>query len=271
MNEVLKRIENWFAQRNKVLVAFSGGVDSCLVAYLARKYLGRENAIAVISKSPSLKKKDLDTAREFCKRYDIKLEEIVTNELENPDYQRNPINRCYFCKSTLYGDLEELIVTRHPDYDVLNGNNFSDVGDYRPGLKAARQYNVYSPLAECEVEKSEVRSLARHFELFTWDKPASPCLSSRFPYGETITIEKLRMVEDAENILNEYGFNDVRIRFINKSARIEVPSESLDKLRDVYAEIAPRIMHLGFRGCSIDEEGLISGKLNREIKHVRQS
>ena len=271
MKEALTKLEGWFKRRQKVLIAFSGGVDSCLVAFLARKFLDKENAVAVISTSPSLKKKDLDIAREFCHRYDIHLEEIVTKELENPDYQRNPINRCYFCKSTLYSDLDDLINTHYHGYDVLNGNNISDNGDYRPGMEAARKYNAYSPLAECNIQKSDVRELAKHFDLFTWDKPASPCLSSRFPYGESITIEKLKMVEDAEEILNEYGFNDVRVRFIDKSAKIEVPDQQLEKLKLVITEVKPRILDLGFERCHIDEEGLVSGKLNRGIAHVKQN
>ena len=271
MDELLLRLEDWFKQRGKVIVAFSGGVDSCLVIFLARKFLGKDNAIAVISKSASLKTRDLEIARKFCDMYDIQLKEIKTREMEDPEYLRNPINRCYFCKTNLYSELEEIITSQYPDYDILNGNNLSDNGDYRPGMEAATKYNAYSPLSECKIEKSDVRALAKHFDLFTWDKPASPCLSSRFPYGESITFEKLKMVEEAEDILNEFGFNDVRVRYIDKSAKIEVPDHLLEKLNQDFKDVESKILNLGFENCYIDEEGLISGKLNRGITHVKQN
>ncbi|MFC2126454.1 ATP-dependent sacrificial sulfur transferase LarE [Bacteroidota bacterium] len=271
MDDLLKRLEDWFKQKDKVIVAFSGGVDSCLVIFLARQFLGKENAVAIISKSASLKSRDLKIARKFCDLYDIRLEEITTKEMEDPDYLRNPINRCFFCKTNLYSELEGMIATQYPDYTILNGNNFSDNGDYRPGMEAARNYNAYSPLAECKIEKSDVRTLAKHFNLFTWDKPASPCLSSRFPYGESITFEKLRMVEEAEDILNEYGFNDVRVRYMEKSAKIEVPDHLLEDLKKIFNDVELKILNLGFEKCYIDEEGLVSGKLNRGIDHVKQN
>jgi uncharacterized protein len=223
----------------------------------------------VISNSASLKSRDLEIAREFCTRYDINLEEIDAREMEDPNYQINPTNRCYFCKTALYTMLEDLIAERYPGYTMLNGTNFSDHGDYRPGLEAAREHRVRSPLSECELEKTDVRALARNLNLFTWDKPASPCLSSRFPYGETITLKKLRMVEDAENLLNDYGFDDIRVRHLGKQAKIEVPAPMIEQLKKIYEEIEPQILELGFESCSMDEEGLVSGKLNREIIHVR--
>ena len=271
MNELLQSLKDWFKQKEKVIVAFSGGVDSCLVIFLARKFLGKDNAIAVISKSASLKHRDLEIARKFCEMYDIKLEEITTREMEDPDYLKNPINRCFFCKTNLYSELDEMIVRRYPEHVILNGNNLSDNGDYRPGMEAAKNHNAYSPLAECKVEKSDVRALAKYFDLFTWDKPASPCLSSRFPYGESITFEKLKMVEEAEEILYDHGFNDVRVRYMDKSARIEVPNQSLEDLKKIFSEIESKILNLGFEKCYIDEEGLVSGKLNRGITHVKQN
>lgn len=265
----LTRLGKWFETIEKAVIAFSGGVDSCLVVYLSRYFLGKENVIAVISNSASLKSRDLEIAREFCTRYDINLEEIDAREIEDPNYQINPTNRCYFCKNALYSMLENLIAERYPGHTMLNGTNFSDHGDYRPGLEAASEHLVRSPLSECELEKRDVRALARHLNLFTWDKPASPCLSSRFPYGETITLKKLRMVEDAENLLNDYGFEDIRVRHLGKQARIEVPASRIAHLKEIYGEIEPKILELGFESCSMDEEGLVSGKLNREIIHVR--
>ncbi len=269
MKELLQKLKNWYAQQNKVIIAFSGGVDSCLVVYLARQYIGKENVMAVISDSASLKSKDLEIAHKFCSRYDINLEVINTMEIEDPNYRINPVNRCYFCKTALYTMLEDLILQKYPGHTILNGNNKSDQGDYRPGLEAAREHEVRSPLAECGIEKSDVRNLAKYFDLFTWDKPASPCLSSRFPYGETITLKKLRMVEEAENILNEYGFKEVRVRHYGDHAKIEVPDHLIGKLKEQYTEIEPMVLNLGYRHCSIDDEGLVSGKLNRVINDVR--
>ncbi|MBR9998092.1 MAG: ATP-dependent sacrificial sulfur transferase LarE [Cyclobacteriaceae bacterium] len=270
MDELIGKLKNWFMDHSKVAIAFSGGVDSCLVVYLSRYFLGRENVIAVISNSASLKSRDLETARKFCQTYDVYLEEIDAREIEDPNYVINPVNRCYFCKSALYSMMDSMVAGKYPHHSILNGNNLTDQGDYRPGLEAAAEHRVKSPLAECGLEKSDVRALAKYFNLFTWDKPASPCLSSRFPYGETITLNKLRMVEDAENILNDFGYEDVRVRHYGKTAKIEVPANRIDRIKKHFGQIEPLILGIGFDQCTIDEEGLVSGKLNREIVYVRQ-
>jgi uncharacterized protein len=272
MNEIrvddnLLALENWYKSRSKVLIALSGGVDSCLVAYTARKWLGKQNAIAVISNSASLKAKDLEDAKAFCSSYDIKLEIVDAKEINDPNYASNPIDRCYFCKTALYDELFKLVESKYKGYQILNGNNFSDFGDYRPGLKAADEHKVLSPLADTKFTKEDIRLVAKHFDIFVWDKPASPCLSSRFPYGESITIEKLRMVEEAENTLNDYGFEDVRVRYMNHNAKIEVPHNELDRLYPIMEEISMKFKLLGFREINVDVEGLISGKLNRAINN----
>lgn len=260
----LHKLESWFADCRRGVVAFSGGVDSCLVAFLARKFLGKDNSLAVISASPSLKQRDLNLAQEFCERFDISLEIIHTREIENPDYYSNPVNRCYFCKHTLYEELQE-IAEKYPGCRVLNGQNLDDLGDYRPGLKAAREFRVYQPLSECGLNKYDVRDLAHYFALPTWDKPASPCLSSRIPYGQQVSLEKLRRIESAENLLNTHGFDNVRVRHLENTARIEVPSERVAEVKREFERILPEILALGFAQCEIDEEGLVSGKLNRAI------
>jgi uncharacterized protein len=258
-------IELWFKQINgKVVVAFSGGVDSCLVTYLARKYLGKENTLAVISASPSLKKIDLEIAIRFCKENDINIKIIETKELDDPNYFTNPINRCYFCKTSLYIELKS-ISARFPDAKIINGQNYDDFGDYRPGIKAAKEFDVLTPLADCKLTKSDVRNMAEYFNLSTWDKPASPCLSSRIPYGEEVTAQKLKRIEFAENILNEYGFNVIRVRNFNNTAKIEVPIDRINDLVKIKEEIKSKIIQIGFSSCEIDMEGLVSGKLNREI------
>lgn len=261
-----KKLEGWFSEIYDAVIALSGGIDSSLVAYVSRKTLGKDHTIAVISTSASLKARELESARLFCKQYDINLTEIDTNELENKLYRQNPVNRCFYCKTALYNKLEQLILTKYKGYSILNGNNFSDLGDYRPGLRAAEDYRVLSPLAICGFRKEDIRKLARHYGLPNWDKPASPCLSSRFPYGEGITIEKLKRVELAEDILNDHGFNNVRVRSLGNSAKIEVPSHRIPELISRFDEIKQRIISSGFENCEIDNEGLVSGKLNRKIK-----
>jgi uncharacterized protein len=265
MEVKLSQVEGWFAQNcNKAIVAFSGGVDSCLVAFLARKYLGKANMHAVIADSPSLKRKDLEIAKAFCVEQDIALDIIQTKEMENPNYAANPVDRCYFCKFTLYDELA-LIAEKYPDSSILNGQNYDDLGDYRPGIKAAKEFRVLKPLADCSFTKIDIRQMAQHFHLSTWDKPASPCLSSRIPYGQEVTVEKLRQIEEAENMLNALGFEEVRVRHFGETAKIEVPNVQVALLRKHKKTIKNNLLDIGFKVCEIDEEGLVSGKLNRAI------
>ncbi|MBN2347621.1 MAG: ATP-dependent sacrificial sulfur transferase LarE [Bacteroidales bacterium] len=262
-----QKLGAWFRLHPKVVVALSGGVDSCLVAYLSRKFLGKKNSIAVISASASVKQKDLDVARKFSVLYDIQLIETDAGEIRDPNYTKNPINRCFYCKSALYAKLKKIVDLHYPSFEVINGNNFSDLGDYRPGLKAAENFSALSPLAECGLDKNDIRKLAKHYKLFVWDKPASPCLSSRFPYGESISKEKLKQIERSEDLLNSFGFDDVRVRYIKNIAKIEVPNEQIKKLQDKISAISSEFKKFGFENCVIDQEGLISGKLNRNIKN----
>lgn len=261
----LQLLEEWFRGRKGSIIAFSGGIDSSLLLFLARKWQGRERAIGVISKSESLKTKDFELARSFSELFDIQMEVIETKELEDERYNTNPINRCFFCKDHLYGDLQ-VIRDRYPGYEVLNGTNTDDYTDYRPGMKAADKYDVFSPLARCKVTKEEIREIARYFKLPNWDKPASPCLSSRIPYTHPITKKKLVEVERAENLLNDFGFNDVRVRHYGDHGRVEVPAEDVPRLMEMKEKVISDIKGAGFQNVVIDEEGLVSGKLNRVIK-----
>lgn len=260
----LSALENWFNKHKGSIVAFSGGIDSTLVLYLARKFQGKENAIGVISNSESLKQKDFDWAQNFCADNDIVLEIIKTQELTDVRYNQNPINRCFFCKEHLFSDISQ-ICKKYEDFNVLSGTNFDDLGDYRPGIDAAKQYEVLSPMVDCEITKDELRQIAHYFNISNWDKPASPCLSSRIPYNHLVTVEKLKQIEAAEDILNTYGFNDVRVRHYGTYGKIEVLQSDLEKLTIVQDEVVEKITSLGFERCEIDTEGLISGKMNRAI------
>ncbi|WP_299582548.1 ATP-dependent sacrificial sulfur transferase LarE [uncultured Sunxiuqinia sp.] len=263
----LNLLEKWYSERKGSIVAFSGGIDSTLVLFLARKFQGKDNAIGVISNSESLKTKDFELAQSFCQDFDIHLEIIKTEELSDLRYNQNPENRCYFCKEHLFHDLQT-IQQKYPAFDVLSGTNQDDLGDYRPGLQAAAKYQVLSPMTDCQISKEELRQIARYFELPNWDKPASPCLSSRIPYNHQITREKLQQVEAAENYLNEMGFRDVRVRHYGDYAKVEVQPSEIQKLLILEKEVVEKIAAFGFQEVQIDKEGLVSGKLNRALKGI---
>ncbi|MEM9141530.1 MAG: ATP-dependent sacrificial sulfur transferase LarE [Bacteroidota bacterium] len=260
----LAAIRRHFQQYQGTITAFSGGIDSTLVLFLSRRFLGREKAIGVISNSASLKEKEYRFAVDFCLENDIILETIATPELNDPDYTSNPANRCYFCKTHLYRLLAQ-VRKRYPDYTLLNGTNKDDFSDYRPGLQAADEYGIVSPLALLGCTKAEVRRLAKHLGIPIWKKPASPCLSSRIPYGNVVTSHKLKQIEQAENLLNHYGFNEVRVRHYGETCSLEVPLTEIAQLRQKFETLRPFLKKIGFKACSISEEGLVSGKLNRDL------
>lgn len=265
MNSQYNDLRNWFSEQEGILTALSGGVDSCLVAWTARQFLPKEKAIAVIGDSPSLKRRDLKIATSFCNEHDIHYVIIKPGELDNPNYASNPVDRCFWCKSSLYTAMNLLRERDYPDFVLVNGTNKSDLGDYRPGLKAADKYNAYSPLADCGMNKEDIRSMAREAGLKVWDKPASPCLSSRFPYGTAISLSKLSQVEKAEELLSHLGFKDMRVRYLGEKARIEVPTSQLPRLKGRIQRITSEFNAYGFSSVEIDEEGLVSGKLNRVL------
>lgn len=268
LNPILKEkihlLETWFRQRKGSLIAFSGGIDSTLVLYLARKFQGRANAIGVISNSESLKNKDFNLAQSFCEEFDIQLRVIKTNELSDSNYSQNPINRCFYCKDHLFHDLQEM-KKEYLGFEILSGTNYDDLGDYRPGIDAAKKNLVLSPLVDCKLTKEEIREIARHFNLPNWNKPASPCLSSRIPYNQAVTLEKLKQIEAAEDLLNSYGFEDVRVRHFGTFGKIEVQKNDLEKLLSIKDIVIGEIKKIGFARMEIDEEGLVSGKMNRVL------
>lgn len=266
MTDIPQKLESWFADCSFALCAFSGGVDSSLVAWLANYFLGPDRNLAVISASPSLKLSDLDEAKDFALEHGIPLQIIETQEMLNPNYHLNPVNRCFFCKQTLYQELESLAAAHKPCW-VLNGTNIDDLGDYRPGLEAARQFEVRSPLAECGMSKEDVRDLAQTLKLSCWNKPAAPCLSSRIPYGQRVTLSKLRRIEKAEAWLKAEGFEVCRVRHEEPlTAHVEVEQDRIQDLTRIQASLNNAFNQFGFTAVRLDEEGFISGKLNRYLK-----
>lgn len=264
----IDQLKEWLGSETGSVIAFSGGIDSSLLLFLSRLFQGKEKSIAVISKSESLKTRDYELAVDFCKQYDIILEVVETKELEDERYNENPVNRCFFCKDHLYSDLQQVLL-KYPGFRVLNGTNIDDHGDYRPGLEAAVKYKVHSPLADCKISKEEIRQIAAFYKLPNHDKPASPCLSSRIPYNHKITRKKLVEIEKAENFLNDAGFRDVRVRHYGDFGRIEVKPEDIDRLILIKDSVIQQIREMGFERVEIDEEGLVSGKMNRVLPHLK--
>ena len=246
-----------------VAVAFSGGVDSVVVAKAAQLALG-ELAIAVTGVSDSLAAGELDQARDVARLIGIRHETISTSEFANSAYVQNAPDRCYHCKTELYTQLEGL-AERFCVAVVVNGANLDDAGDYRPGMQAATEHSVRSPLVECGFTKADVRALALHWDLPVWDKPASPCLSSRVAYGEEVTPERLRMIDAAERFLRAEGLRTVRVRYHKGDlARLEVPAEAIATLCEPERRelLARHLKSLGFKFITLDLEGFRSGSLN---------
>src|SRR5438309_6155179 len=244
-------------------VAFSGGIDSTVVAKAAQLALG-DRAVAVTADSPSVPRSELEDARRLAQQIGIRHRIVSTEEFGDPDYVRNDGTRCYYCKSELYGRIETLL----PELGVnviCSGANLDDQGDYRPGLKAAAEHAVRHPLQEAGFTKADVRALARDWDLPTWDKPASPCLSSRLAPGVEVTHERTRRVEEAEIYLRSLGYRECRVRLHqDELARIEVPVAELSRLAEpkVREELVRRFKELGFKYISLDLEGFRSGSLN---------
>jgi pyridinium-3,5-biscarboxylic acid mononucleotide sulfurtransferase len=244
-------------------VALSAGVDSTLVAKAAVLALG-DRAVAVTGVSPSLPAGELDEAKRLAARIGIRHEVIATEELDNEDYTRNAPDRCYHCKTELYDQMTG-VAERLGVAMLVNGANLDDLGDYRPGMTAATEHQVRSPLVECGITKAEVRQLAQHWNLPVWDKPAAPCLSSRIAYGEAVTPERLAMIDRAEQYLRSCGLRTVRVRYHRGDlARLEVPLEAVAPLchpptRDA---VVAHLRSLGFRYVTLDLEGFRSGSQN---------
>ncbi|HEX6505370.1 MAG TPA: ATP-dependent sacrificial sulfur transferase LarE [Terriglobales bacterium] len=257
-----RKLESRLLSLGRTLIAYSGGVDSAFLAYMARRVLG-SNALAVIADSPSLARTQLADAVAFAREQGFPLEIISTHELERPDYVRNDGSRCFHCKDELFDMLEQLRQSRGFD-TIAYGVNLDDQGDFRPGQRAARNHGVAAPLLDAGLTKSDIRELARAAGLRVWDKPASACLSSRIEYGRPVTPDALRTVEQGEDALRALGFRQFRVRHHGEIVRLEIASEEMPRALTpkMAAEFARIFRALGFQFVTLDLEGFRSGSMN---------
>jgi len=269
--EKLEQLKELFTEMEQALIAYSGGVDSTLVAKIAYDVLG-DRVLAVTAVSPSLLPEELEDAKIQAATIGISHKIVQTQEMDNPNYTSNPVNRCYFCKSELHDTLKPLALELGYPY-VVDGVNADDLHDYRPGIQAAKERGARSPLAEIGVTKAEVRQISQQLGLPWWNKPAQPCLSSRFPYGEEITIAKLQRVGRAEIYLRNLGWQNLRVRSEGDTARIEL---SPDKIKDFVSNtdlptLVSAFQTWGFIYVTLDLEGYRSGKLNQVLPQIALS
>ena len=246
----------------KVLVAFSGGVDSSYLAVIADQEL-RTNAVSVLGISPSVSAEQRSQARELSRVRGLRIQEIITNELDDENYSANPKDRCFYCKTELYSKLTAFADARSVEY-VLDGTNADDLLELRPGRKAATSLGVRSPLAELGFTKQDIREASRHLGLEGWDKPSSPCLSSRIAYGISVTRNRLSQVETAEDLLRRLGFREFRVRNHGEIARIEISKSEMPAFLDsnIFEKVSASLKHGGFKYVTLDLDGFRSGSLN---------
>lgn len=273
MKRKLNHLKEILAEMESALIAYSGGVDSTFLLKVAHDVLG-DKVVAATALSPTYPFTEMENAKEMAEVLGVRHVTITTDELSNPIFTRNPLDRCYWCKKGLFSELAT-VAEKFNLKHILDGSNFDDTNDFRPGMKAAKEFGVRSPLREAGLGKEEIRRLSRWLGLKTWNKPALACLASRFPYGTKITEERLRVVDAAEEFLRSLGVTQVRVRHHGSIARIEVPLDEMDKVmqKKFRHKVIHKLRGLGYRYVTIDMEGYRTGSMNpikrRSSSHVR--
>lgn len=267
VDDAADRVRELVAGFGRTIVAYSGGVDSSLVAELVHQVHGADSCLVAIAVSPSLAEYELESALSLAESRGWQLEQVRTAEFDDPRYTANAGDRCYYCKSELYTRLSAMAGAGGFE-TIANGSNLDDRGDYRPGMAAGAEFSVRSPLLECGLGKREVRLMAARYGLPNWDKPAQPCLSSRVPYGTVVTVEGLGMISQAELVLRGLGFTECRVRHYGNIARVEVPLGRIDELRTKWDQVRDGIRGAGYAEVEIEGRGLKSGRLNEALAGV---
>ena len=263
---IARRLNDYFSGFNGAIIAYSGGVDSALLAYAAHRALG-DDMVAALADSPSLARREYRSAVNFARNHDIPLQIVRTDEMQNPFYQANAGNRCYYCKKALFeklGELRQQLEDANPDstWPIFYGVNMDDLTDHRPGTQAAREARITAPFTDLGIDKQAIRLLCAHYGLEVAEKPAMPCMSSRIHYGEKVTEEKLSQVEKAEDFLFDLGFRILRVRHHGDTARIEIMPADFERLVENREAIIERFEALGFIYIAMDLKGFKSGSLN---------
>ena len=268
MDAKFQRLTQLLGESERLLVAFSAGVDSTFLLKAAHMAIG-VRAIALTAASPTVPPGELDAAKNFAESLGCRHIVLDSHELTNPSFSQNPVNRCFFCKDELYrisrAEADKLGIET-----IVDGTNLDDLKDHRPGLKAADEWGVRHPLVEAEMTKDEIRRYSRELSLPTWDKPSSPCLSSRFPYGTEINLERLKQVGNCEVFMKQLGFREFRVRYHGDLARIEVSQNEIDRLFDksIREAIVNKFKEVGFKFVSLDLQGFRSGSLNEALQTI---